>query len=152
MLKIFPAETSEDIEIAKQLFVEYKDFLGFDLGFENFDKELAGLPGEYGPPEGCILLATYGQKIVGCAAIKRLDDRVCEMRRLFIRPLFQGRGMGRTLAKAGIEHARKMGYHFMRLDTVMDVAKKLYLSMGFKEIAPYAYFSAKNMVFMELKL
>jgi GNAT superfamily N-acetyltransferase len=152
MLKIYPVETGEDIENARTLFVEYRDFLGFDLGFEGFEQELANLPGEYGPPDGHILLASCGQELIGCTAIKKLDDGVCEMRRLFIRPGFQGRGMGRALAEAGIEHARKLGYHFMRLDTVMDIAKKLYLSMGFKEIAPYAYFSAKDMVFMELKL
>ncbi|MHC4636272.1 MAG: GNAT family N-acetyltransferase [Planctomycetota bacterium] len=125
MLKIFPVKTDGDIEKARKLFVEYHDFLGFDLGFENYNEELANLPGEYAPPAGCILLATYEQELIGCTAIKQLDDGVCEMRRLFIRPQFQGRGMGRTLAEAGIEHARKLGYHFMRLDTVMDIAKKL---------------------------
>ena len=118
MLKIYSAETNKDIEIAKQLFAEYADSLGFDLGFKNFEEELANLPSDYAPPEGYLLLAKYKDKIAGCVALRKLSDGVCEGKRLYVRPEFRGLKIGRRLVEAIITEARKMGYSSIRGDTV----------------------------------
>jgi len=138
----------------KKLFKEYAGSLDFDLGFQNFDEELANLPGEYVPPTGCLLLATYQDKAAGCVALRRIDEGACEMKRLYVQPKFRRRGIGRALAEAIIERAKKAGYKRMRLDTAptMDAAKDLYESMGFKEIDAYRYNPLKGAVFMELTL
>ena len=134
MLKIFTAITDEDIEAAKQLFVEYADSLGFDLGFQNFEEELADLPGNYAPPEGRLLLAKYQGKIAGCVGLRKLSDVVCEGKRLYVRPEFRGLKIGRRLVEAIIAEARKIGYSSIRGDTVpsMQTAQALYASLGFK--------------------
>lgn len=154
MLKIFPAQTDEDFETAKKLFVEYADSLGFDLSFQNFDEELANLPGDYIQPAGCLLLATYKGQPVGCVGLRMLSDGVCEMKRLYVREQFRGLDFGRALAEAVIDEARKIGYNYMRLDTVpsMDVARALYASLGFKQTSPYRYNPIEDAVFMELRL
>ena len=154
MLKIFPAQTDEDFETAKKLFVEYADSLGFDLSFQDFDEELADLPGDYIQPAGCLLLATYKGQPVGCVGLRMLSDGVCEMKRLYVREQFRGSGFGRALAEAVIEEARKIGYNYMRLDTVpsMEVARKLYVSLGFNQTSPYRYNPIEDAVFMELRL
>jgi len=128
--------------------------LGFDLDFQNFDNELAGLPGEYSSPRGCILLAEYENRPAGCVALRPLSDEICEMKRLYVRPKFRGLGIGRALAKAIIEQARKIGYTLMRLDTVptMKVARALYQSLDFKQISQYRYNPIEGAEFMELKL
>jgi len=153
-LRIVAVETNEELEIIKQLFVEYADSLGFDLDFQNFDNELAGLPGEYSSPRGCILLAEYENRPAGCVALRPLSDEICEMKRLYVRPKFRGLGIGRALAKAIIEQARKIGYTLMRLDTVptMKVARALYQSLDFKQISQYRYNPIEGAEFMELKL
>jgi GNAT superfamily N-acetyltransferase len=153
-LRIVTVETNEEHEIIRELFVEYADSLDFDLDFQNFDKELAGLPGEYSPPGGCILLAEHENQPAGCVAIRLLSDEICEMKRLYVRPQFRGLGIGRALAEAIIEQARKMGYNFMRLDTVpaMKTARTLYKSLGFEQINPYRYNPIEGAEFMELKL
>lgn len=154
MLKIFPAETDEDLEIAKQLFVEYADSLGFDLCFQNFEKELANLPGDYAPPEGCLLLAKYNGKTAGCIALRKLSDGICEGKRLYVRPQFRGLKIGRRLMEAIIAEARRIGYSHIRGDTVgsMQIAQALYTSLGFKEIEPYCHNPIKGAKFIELKL
>jgi GNAT superfamily N-acetyltransferase len=140
MLKIYPVETGEDLEIAKQLFIEYAESLEFDLCFQNFEEELADLPGEYAPPEGCLLLAKYQDKAAGCVALRKLSDGVCEGicegKRLYVRPEFRGLKIGRKLVEAIIAEARKIGYSSIRGDTVpsMQIAQALYASLGFKEI------------------
>jgi len=154
MLKIFPAQTDKDFEAVKQLFVEYADSLGFDLSFQNFEEELAHLPGDYVRPMGCLLLAVYKGQPVGCVGLRKLNEGICEMKRLYVREQFRGLGIGKTLAEAVIEQARKIGYKYMRLDTAasMDVARALYVSFGFKQTSPYRYNPIEDAVFMELKL
>ena len=154
ILKIFAAKTHEDIEIAKQLFVEYADSLGFDLGFQNFEEELANLPGGYALPSGCLLLAKYQDKVAGCMALRKLSEGVCEGKRLYVRPQFRGLNIGRKLVEAIIAKARKNGYSSIRGDTIpsMQVAQALYASLGFKEIEPYCYNPIEGAKFIELKL
>ena len=154
MLKIFPAETDEDIEIVKGLFIEYANSLGFDLSFQNFEEELANLPGDYAPPKGCLLLAKYKDQPVGCVALKKLSDGICEGKRLYVRPQFRGLKIGRKLAEAVIAEARRIGYTRIRGDTIpsMQVAQALYASLGFKEISPYRYNPIEGAVFIELSL
>jgi len=154
MLKIFPAETDEDIEIVKGLFTEYADSLGFDLSFQNFEEELANLPGDYAPPEGCILLARYNEEIAGCVALRKLSDGVCEGKRLYVRPQFRGLKIGRKLMESIITEARKIGYSSIRGDTVpsMQIAQALYASLGFTGIEPYCRNPVEGAKFLELSL
>jgi GNAT superfamily N-acetyltransferase len=154
MLKIFPVETDEDIELAKELFEEYADSLGIDLGFQNLKEELANLPGCYARPEGCILLARYNEEIAGCVALRKLSDGICEGKRLYVRPQFRGLKIGRKLTETIIEEARKIGYMRMRGDTLasMKTAQALYASLGFKQIEPYCYNPIEGAIFVELVL
>ena len=154
MLKILDARTGENLEIIKKLFEEYAESLGFDLSFQNFNEELANLPGEYALPTGCLLLAMYKNEVAGCVALRRIDKTICEMKRLYVRPQFRRQGIGRTLAEAVIERAKRAGYKQMRLDTAptMNAARNLYESLGFEEIDAYRYNPLKGSVFMELIL
>jgi ribosomal protein S18 acetylase RimI-like enzyme len=154
MLKIFAVETNKDLEIVKRLFIEYADSLGFDLSFQNFDEELANLPGDYAPPTGCLLLAKYKDQPAGCVALRKLSDGVCEGKRLYVRPQFRGLKIGRKLVEAIIAEARRTGYSSIRGDTVpsMQIAQALYASLGFKEIEPYCDNPIEGAKFIELKL
>jgi putative acetyltransferase len=153
-LRILAVKTKQELEMVKNLFVEYADSLGFDLDFQNFDKELTGLPGQYCSPRGCILLAEYENQPAGCVALRPLSGEICEMKRLYVRPQFRGLGIGKALAEAIIEQARKIGYTLMRLDTVgaMKVARALYQSLDFKQISQYMDNPIEGAEFMELKL
>jgi len=152
-LKIFPAQTDKDFEIAKKLFVGYADSLGFDLAFQDFQQELDNLAEYYNLPDNCLMLVKYKGQIVGCVGLKRFSDEICEMKRLYVRPQFQGLGIGRALAQAVIEQARKIGYTHMRLDFIAPrVSETLYKSLGFTEIAPYEDIPIAGSKFMELKL
>jgi len=154
MLEILKAESGEELEQVRVLFGEYSNSLAFDLDFQNFEEELANLPGDYVRPTGCLLLAIYKGQSVGCVGLRKLSDGVCEMKRLYVREQFRSLGFGRALAEAVIEEARKIGYNYMRLDTVpsMDVARALYVSLGFKQTSPYRYNPIEGAVFMELRL
>ncbi len=154
MLQILQTNTTQNLEFARALFKEYTASLGFDLDFQNFKEELANLPGDYTPPDGRLLIAFWQEQVTGCVALRKLEDRICEMKRLYVKPQFQGKGIGKALAEAIIEKARKIGYFRMCLDTIssMDRARALYLSLGFKEIAPYRYNPIKGAAFMELGL
>jgi putative acetyltransferase len=144
-----------DIPQVRKLFLEYAQSLGFSLCFQNFDQELAGLPGEYSPPHGRLLLAMVAQEFAGCVALRRLEPGICEMKRLYLRPAFRGRGLGRALAENIIAEARQIGYPRMRLDTVEPVMKDavaLYRGLGFTEIAPYRANPIPGTLYMELQL
>ena len=154
MLKIFPIKTKEDIELVRELFEEYADSLGIDLGFQNFEEELANIPGCYARPDGCILLARYNEEIAGCVALRKLSDGICEGKRLYVRQKFRGLKIGRKLVEAIIAEARKIGYTRMRGDTLasMTAAQALYASIGFKQIEPYCYNPIEGTIFIELEL
>ena len=148
-------EGEADVDQARGLFREYEAWLGLDLCFQNFEKELAELPGAYAPPTGRLLLAYEGDQLAGCVALRKLSDGVCEMKRLFLRPQFHGQGCGRELAERIVAEARDAGYERMRLDTLpeqMGKAIALYRSLGFKEIEPYYQNPVPGALFMELVL
>jgi GNAT superfamily N-acetyltransferase len=153
-VSIAPAERRGDVEIAKSLFLEYAASLGFDLGFQGFDDELSGLPGGYAPPRGRLLLAWVGGRTAGCVALREIDADTCEMKRLYVRPTFRGKGVGRALAQRVIDEARSIGYRRMRLDAIenMREAVALYRSLGFVEIAPYRFNPFEGALFLEVSL
>ena len=140
---------------ARELFLEYADSLGFSLCFQSFDQELAGLPGDYGPPDGRLLIAELGGQLAGCVALRRLDQDICEMKRLYLRRQFRGKGLGRALVEAVLGEARSIGYRRMRLDTVEPImrdAVSMYRQFGFHEIAPYCPNPIEGALYMELEL
>ena len=152
---ILKAQTPGQVEQARALFLEYAESLGFSLCFQSFDKEVAGLPGDYSPPDGRLLLVEHEGKVAGCAALHKLSDGVCEMKRLYVRPEFRGKALGRALAEHVIAEARAMGYTRMRLDTIvgkMDPAIALYRELGFREIPPYRENPIPGAIYMEIKL
>ena len=154
-LKVFQAETPAQISHARELFLEYAQSLGFSLCFQSFDKELADLPGKYAPPTGRLLLAEYEGELAGCVALRKLEDDICEMKRLYIRPQFRGKKLGRALADRIIAEARQIGYQRMRLDTVEPIMKDavaMYRKLGFREITPYTINPIEGALYMELEL
>ncbi len=175
MLSIREADGAADLAATRRLFEEYAESLGFDLGFQGFAAELASLPGDYAPPAGCLLLAfdppvfdptaidplvldptaaPPSERAAGCVALRRIEPGLCEMKRLYVRLAFRGRGGGRLLAEAVIAAARARRYQRMRLDTVpsMQAARALYTDLGFHDIAPYRYNPIPGTAFMELDL
>jgi putative acetyltransferase len=154
-MRFIQASSADEVDAARELFREYEAWLGLDLCFQNFEKELAELPGAYAPPTGRLLLAFEDDQLAGCVALRKLSDCVCEMKRLFLRPQFHGKGRGRELAERIIDKARRAGYERMRLDTLpeqMGKAIALYRSLGFKEIEPYYQNPVPGALFMELEL
>jgi ribosomal protein S18 acetylase RimI-like enzyme len=149
------AESPDQIAQARELFLEYAQSLGFSLCFQNFDQELANLPGGYAPPEGRLLIAESKGQAAGCVALHKLAPGICEMKRLYLRPLFRGKGLGRALADRIIAEARQLRYQRMRLDTVEPVMKDavaMYRKIGFQEIAPYCQNPIPGALYMELVL
>ena len=138
----------------RQLFVEYSDSLEIELDYQGFPAELAGLPGAYAPPRGCLLLATDGRASAGCVALRPFDSITCEMKRLFVRPERQGTGLGRILATRVIMEARTIGYATILLDTLptMRGALHLYEKLGFTRRSAYYATPIEGSVFMELQL
>ena len=153
-MQIIEATALPDIERARSLFREYETSLGVDLCFQGFEQELAGLPGAYAPPSGRLLLAVDGDRPAGCIALRPLGADGCEMKRLYVRPEFRGRRVGRLLAERLLAEARAIGYARLRLDTLpsMKEAIPLYRSLGFAEIAPYYANPVPGALFMELAL
>lgn len=150
------ALTGEDVAAVRGLFVEYQAGLGVDLCFQGFDEELAGLPGDYAPPGGCLLVGRAGpdDAAVACVALRRLDRETCEMKRLYVQPSQRGSGLGPALAEAVISEARRIGYARMRLDTLpmMTEAAALYQRLGFREIDPYTVNPVPGARFLQLEL
>ena len=154
-LQTSQAESPNQIAVVRELFLEYAQSLGFSLCFQNFDQELANLPGDYAPPEGCLLLAMQDGQPAGCVALHKLDDEYCEMKRLYVRPQSRGHGLGLALAERVIADARQIGYKYLRLDTVepvMRAAVAMYRRLGFREIAPYRPNPIEGALYMELQL
>jgi len=153
-IEIVCAIAAAQIAEIRTLFLEYAQSLAFSLCFESFDKELAELPGKYAPPEGTLLLATVNGNAAGCCAIQRLDQNGCEMKRLYVRSQFRGKGVGRRLAEQIIAEAIMLGYEYVRLETIagkMDAAITVYRQLGFKEIAPYRANTTPGALYMELE-
>ena len=149
------AETEADLAAARTLFREYAEGLDFALDFQDFEEEMAALPGPYARPDGCILLAEREKSPIGVVAVKPLGDAgVCEMKRLYVRPAHRGTGVGRALGEAVLDAARTLGYDVMRLDTVasMTAARALYRSLGFEERSPYYHNPLDDVVYMERRL
>jgi len=154
-MQIVPAATPQDIAAIRELFREYAASLPMSLDYQGFETELAALPGKYAPPRGRLLLAVEADgKVAGCVAVRPFDDGRCEMKRLYLRPAYQGRGWGRLLAQRAVGEARAAGYATMLLDTLssMDSALRLYASLGFVRRPAYYETPVTGTVFMELKL
>jgi putative acetyltransferase len=156
MLSILQVENPEHLAIARQLIEEYAAWLEFKLCFQGFEDEMRSLPGKYAPPAGRLLLALWDGKPAGVIALRPLDEqRLCEMKRLYVRPEFRGHHIGRLLAEHVIREAAEIGYSRMRLDTVvgkMDSAIAMYRELGFKETDPYYQTPVGRTLFMELAL
>jgi putative acetyltransferase len=148
-------ESAAQVAQVRELFLEYAQSLGVNLCFQNFEEELAGLPGHYSPPHGRLLLAEYDGQLAGCVALHQWEPGVCEMKRLYLRPSFRGKGLGRVIAETIIAEARNIGYQCMRLDTIEPIMKdavEMYRKLGFREIAPYRPNPIAGAMYMELQL
>jgi ribosomal protein S18 acetylase RimI-like enzyme len=147
---VIAIEPPHDLQVVRELILEYASSLGVDLSFQDLDHELNTLSDFY----ELVLIAHEGDRAAGCVALRRLDETTCEMKRLYIRPEFRGHNLGRTLAERIIDEARRRGYTRMRLDTLptMTAAIPLYKSLGFVEIAPYRFNPIAGTKFMELRL
>ena len=154
MLKLVHVSSPEEMPLVRKLFEEYAASLDIDLCFQGFNRELETLPGEYAPPRGTIIIAYVDGEAAGVVAARPIDGAVCEMKRLFVEPAHRGKGAGRALAEAVVEHSRETGYASMKLDTLrsMTEANALYVSLGFTECAPYRFNPCECPVFMELPL
>lgn len=149
------AALPEEMTVVRELFREYQVSLNVDLCFQSFDEELASLPGKYAPPQGAILFAESEHGVIhGVVAMRALDPFTAEMKRLYVRPSAQGMGLGRALAEALIDTARRRGYSRLRLDTLpfMESAISLYRRLGFVEIEPYTANPIAGTLYLELPL
>jgi ribosomal protein S18 acetylase RimI-like enzyme len=151
-IKIIPAY--DEIESIKTLFTEYTQMLGVNLDFQNYEKELEQLPGKYALPDGRLYIAYAENKATGCIALRRINDTICEMKRLYVRPEFREQKIGQMLADQLIEDATKLKYDYMVLDTLgtLKSAITLYKKLGFYEIEPYYQNPLDNVIYMRLKL
>jgi GNAT superfamily N-acetyltransferase len=153
--ELLEAQTLEDIGHVRRLFRAYAAWLEVDLCFQDFEREVAELPGCYAPPAGRLLIARVGGEVVGCVGLRPLQIGVCEMKRLWVEPGFAGYGIGRALAQAIIDAARQIGYQRMRLDTIparMPAAQHLYAALGFREIPAYYHNPLAGVLMLELEL
>ena len=148
------ASTDADFTQARALFEEYAAGLAIDLCFQGFSQELDTLSRMYGPPRGVLLLADIEGVPAGCAAVRRLDEVTCELKRVYVRPEFRGTGMGRRLTETAMRAAREMGYTSIRLDTLpeMATAQRIYEHLGFRDIPAYYGKPMAGQRFMEAVL
>jgi ribosomal protein S18 acetylase RimI-like enzyme len=148
--EIRPAVLPDDLPAITALFLEYRDSLGVDLCFQEFDSELATLPGSYAPPQGCILLAWGTGEPAGCVAMRPLGGDACEMKRLYVRAGSRGRQLGRRLAECICGEASRAGYSRIYLDTLpsMSAAISLYRGLGFRAVGPYTFNPVPGALFM----
>ncbi len=153
-ISIAAAEGPADMERVRALFLEYQDWLGVDLCFQGFEAELATLPGAYAPPKGGLWFAKADGEIAGVAGVRPFKDGLCEMKRLWVRPAFRGRGLGRRLAERTIAAARAAGYRAMCLDTLghLTAARAMYEDLGFREITAYYDNPLDDVRYLELEL
>ena len=153
MLKILPA-AAQDLEDVRTLFGEYSRLVAEALCFQNFDQELEALPGLYAPPGGALLIARDGDAAAGCVALRRLDSNSGEMKRMYVRDAYRGSGLGRRLALAVIEEARKRKYSRVVLDTLPKLAPAiaLYRDLGFRETGPYLASPTPGAICFEFKV
>lgn len=154
MIRIVPAIAPGEIETVQALFREYAASIGGEICFQGFEKELAGLPGEYAPPNGRLYLAYVNDAVAGCVGLRKIGEGICEMKRLYVRPLHRGKGVGRQLVLELFKDAREIGYSKMRLDTLpsMKRAQELYQALGFKPTEPYRPNPVPGALFFELDL
>jgi ribosomal protein S18 acetylase RimI-like enzyme len=154
MIDIATARIPEDLPVIRQLFLEYAESLGFELCFQDFDTELAQLPGKYAAPEGRLLLAWVDGKPAGCVALRRIDQQRCEMKRLYVRPEMRSLKLGRLLAQRICDDARQAGYRSICLDTLptMTAAVSLYTAMGFKPVEAYVFNPFEEAIYLGLAL
>lgn len=143
-----------ELEDVRELLREYASSLPFALDFQDFDRELEELPGAYAPQRGALLIARLKGKPVGCVALRPLIGGTCEMKRLFVRPSARGHGLGRLLAAAVVDEARRRGYTHMRLDTTpgMESAQLIYEELGFQTTEPYTHNPVPGTRFLQLDL
>ena len=153
-MKIIVARTSEHYHEAVELFKEYAVSLGIDLQFQKFDNELHVLPTMYGPPVGELWLVEEDGNFVGCAALRKLEEGICELKRMYIRPSYRGKRWGQELMDVALQTAQSLGYYTMRLDSLqrLEAAVKLYTSYGFQQISPYNFNPEADVVYFEKKL
>jgi ribosomal protein S18 acetylase RimI-like enzyme len=153
-LRITEARWPDDRATVEALFGEYVSSLAEDISFQNVSDELAGLPGKYARPGGVVLIARDGDEAAGAVAYRMVEPGVCEMKRLYVRPAFRGRDIGRELANELIEDARARGYRTMLLDTLasMSSARALYRDLGFVPVAPYYDNPLLGVAYMALEL
>jgi len=154
VIELRHAASAGEVEAVRALFREYHRWVDEPCCFAGFEQELAGLPGEYAPPSGRLLLASEAGAPAGCAALRRLDAQTGEMKRLYVRPAFRARGLGRQLAEAVIAAAREAGYARLMLDTLPKMASAiaLYRALAFAPRGPYAANPTPGAVFYELRL
>lgn len=154
ILKFVEANDLENLENVNILFTEYSNSLNIDLCFQDFNNELKTLPGKYKKPSGSLILAFVDENLAGCVALKKLEDDVCELKRLYVRDKFRGLKIGKILLEEIVKEAKNIGYTYMRLDTLpsMKSAQGLYEKIGFYDINPYTYNPIEGARYMELKL
>ncbi len=154
MVRIREARTPALVSSARELIEEYSASLGIDLAFQNFELEMAEFPEHYAGPAGRVLVAVEGGEAVGVVGLRRFSGKICELKRMYVRPRSRGKGVGRKLAKRAIKEARDIGYALMRLDTLsrLKEAVSLYDSLGFEKIPPYRVNPHRGVVYMELDL